>query len=75
VAAGRRRAKEEGMGIRTILVPLDGSEASKPAVETAFMVGRDLAAHVKVLHMRADPKDAVPLLGEGMLGTMIEDEM
>ncbi len=61
------------MGIRTILVPLDGSEASKPAVETAFMVGRDLAAHLKVLHMRADPKDAVPLLGEGMSGTMIEE--
>ncbi|MCZ6465907.1 MAG: universal stress protein, partial [Alphaproteobacteria bacterium] len=61
------------MGIRTILVPLDGSEASKPALETAFMVGRDLAANVKVLHMRADPKDAVPLLGEGMSGTMIEE--
>ena len=61
------------MGIRTILVPLDGSEASKQALETAFMVGRDLAANVKVLHMRADPKDAVPLLGEGMSGTMIEE--
>ena len=61
------------MGIRTILVPLNGSDASKPALETGFMVGRDLAANVKVLHMRADPKDAVPLLGEGMSGTMIEE--
>ncbi len=48
-AAGRRRAMEEGMGIRTILVPLDGSDASKPALETAFMVGRDLGAYARAL--------------------------
>jgi nucleotide-binding universal stress UspA family protein len=56
-----------------ILVPLDGTEASKSALETAFAVGREVAAHVTVLHVRPDPKDAVPLLGEGMSGSMIEE--
>jgi len=61
------------MSMRMILVPLDGTEASKSALETAFMVGREVAAHVTVLHVRPDPKDAVPLLGEGMSGSMIEE--
>lgn len=61
------------MSVRTILVPLDGTDASKSALEMAFTVGRNLAAHVTVLHVRPDPKDAVPLLGEGMSGSMIEE--
>ncbi|MCB2103008.1 MAG: universal stress protein [Rhodobacterales bacterium] len=61
------------MPIRTILAPVDGSEASKSAMDMAFALGRDLPAHVDVLHVRPDPKDAVPLLGEGMSGAMIEE--
>lgn len=61
------------MQMRTILVPLDGTDAARPAMETAFMLGRDLAAHLDVLHVRPDPKDAVPLLGEGMSGAIIEE--
>ncbi len=61
------------MSIRAILVPVDGTEAAVPILETAFMVGRDLAAHLDVYHISADPKDAVPLLGEGMSGAMIEE--
>jgi len=61
------------MSIRSILVPIDGTEASSPALNAAFAAGRDMNAHVEVLHVRADPKDVVPLLGEGMSGAMIED--
>ncbi|MCW8834997.1 MAG: universal stress protein, partial [Rhodospirillales bacterium] len=61
------------MSFRTILVPLDGGEHGRPAMELAFAVGRDFGAHVEVLHVRADPKAAVPLLGEGMSGAMIEE--
>jgi len=38
-------------------------------------MGRALGSHVDVLHVRADPKDTVPLLGEGMSVAMIEDMM
>ena len=61
------------MPIRTILAPIDGTEAAKPVLDAAFTVGRDLMAHIDVLHVRADSKNAVPLLGEGMSGAMIEE--
>ena len=61
------------MAIKTVLVPLDGTDAAKSAMETAFMIGRQMGAHVDVFHVRADPKHAVPLLGEGMSGAMIEE--
>ncbi len=61
------------MPIKTILVPLDGSEGAESVLRTAFGVSRNLAAHLDVLHVRADSKNAVPLLGEGMSGAMIEE--
>lgn len=61
------------MTIRTILVPVDGSEAAKPVMECGLALGRDLGAHVDVLHVRPDPNDTIPLLGEGMSVSMIED--
>ena len=61
------------MTIRTILVPLDGSEAAKPVMEMGLRFGKDHSAHVRVLNVRSDPKDTIPLLGEGMSVSMIED--
>jgi nucleotide-binding universal stress UspA family protein len=63
------------LGIRTMLVSVDGTEPSRHALLTGFAVGRALGSHVDVLHVRADPKDTVPLLGEGMSVAMIEDMM
>ncbi len=61
------------MSIRTILVPVDGSKASGAALDLAFAVGRLFKAHVDVLFVKPDPKNAVPMLGEGMSGAMIEE--
>ena len=61
------------MPIKTILVPIDGTEACRTALDAAFVLGRDLAAHVDVLSIANDPKDAVPLLGEGMSAAIIEE--
>ncbi|MEL0107295.1 MAG: universal stress protein [Rhodospirillaceae bacterium] len=61
------------MPIRRILVTVDGSKASNEAMKSAFSLGKYLPAHVEVMHVRADPKEVVPLLGEGMSGSMIED--
>ena len=63
------------MTIRTILVSVDGSEASQQALRAGFTVGKTLGAHIDVIHVRTDPKDTVPLLGEGMSVAMIEDMM
>lgn len=61
------------MSIKTILVPIDGTETSRTSLDVAFQLGRDLSAHVNVLHVATDPKDAVPLLGEGMSAAIIEE--
>jgi len=61
------------MTIRIIMVPLDGGDAARPALELALVVAKRTGAHLEALHVRADPKDAVPLLGEGMSGAMIEE--
>lgn len=61
------------MPIKTVLVPLDGTEEAQAVLDAAFSVAQDLGAHVEVLHVRADSKNAVPLLGEGMSGAMIEE--
>jgi nucleotide-binding universal stress UspA family protein len=55
------------------LVPVDGSDAAKPAIEAAILVGKRFSSHVVGFHVRANSKDAVPLLGEGMSGAMIEE--
>lgn len=61
------------MSIRTILTPIDGSPASVETAKAGFCVGRELGAHVDAIHVRTDPKDTIPLLGEGMSVAMIED--
>lgn len=61
------------MTIKIILVPLDGSDLSRNALHTGIAMARSCGAHLDVVHVRANPKDAVPLLGEGMSGAVIED--
>ncbi|MEG3617789.1 universal stress protein [Magnetovibrio sp. PR-2] len=59
--------------MRTILVPVDGASDNEGLLNTSFEIARTFGAHVEVLHVRADPRDAVPLFGEGMSGDMIEE--
>ena len=63
------------MSIKSILVVVNGTEASRPALDAAFTVANDFAAHIDVLHVRGDPRDSVPILGEGVSGTLIEEIM
>ncbi len=60
---------------KTILVPVtDGTLAASP-LETAFQIAALSDAHVMGLHVRTDPTTAVPLVGEGMSGGMVEEMM
>ena len=67
------RSKGSTMAICTILVSIDGTEASRNALQVAFAFARSFETNVGVLHVQTDPKDMVPLLGEGMSVAMIED--
>lgn len=61
------------MSIRSILVPVDGAHDNQAMLENAFELARVFNAHVEALHVRPDPRDAVPLFGEGLSGDMVED--
>ena len=61
------------MSIRTILVPITGTDAGHPAVDAAFRLAAQLGAHVEGLHARRNARDALAYIGEGMTGAMIEE--
>lgn len=56
-----------------LLVPLTGQPADRAALAAALQIARAHDAHVDGLFIRPHPADAVPLLGEGMSGAMIDD--
>lgn len=62
-------------GIKTVLAVVGDTESGLATMETAFLVGRDLACHIRVFAVRPDPASAVPLVGEAMSGAMIDEMM
>jgi nucleotide-binding universal stress UspA family protein len=63
------------MTIKTILTPLTGSNSETAVLNTALAIAKRFDAHIDVLHVRTDPRDAIPYLGEGISGDMIEEIM
>ncbi|MDV7339254.1 universal stress protein [Terasakiella sp. A23] len=61
------------MYVKSILAPIDGGNASGHVMCAARVLAKALHAHINVLYVMPDPKAAIPLLGEGMSGAMIED--
>lgn len=59
--------------IKTILVAVSDGVSGQPALDLALLVGREIGTHVKALHVKTDPSNAVPLVGEGMSGVMVEE--
>ena len=60
------------MNVRTILVPVTGTDEGLACNEAAFKLGAHLGAHVEGLHARRDARDALAYIGEGMTGAMID---
>lgn len=63
------------MSLKTILVPLGGTDGDVVALKAALSVARDFDAHLDALFVKLDPRDAVPMLGEGMSGAMVDEIM
>ncbi|CAO3427277.1 COG0589: Universal stress protein UspA and related nucleotide-binding proteins [Azospirillum doebereinerae] len=69
------RSGRNAMTYKTILVPLGGGDNDPVALKAALAVARDFDAHVVALFVTLDPRDAVPMLGEGMSGAMVDEIM
>ncbi|MGH6897225.1 MAG: universal stress protein [Geminicoccaceae bacterium] len=60
------------MSIRTILVPLFGGEIDGRGLEAALGAAQRFGAHVNALFVRIDPRDAIPVIGEGVSPAVID---
>ncbi|MGE5517400.1 MAG: universal stress protein [Bacteroidota bacterium] len=60
---------------KTVLVPVSDGDSAAASLDTAFGLAAVFGAHVVGLHVRTDPTSAVPLVGEGMSGGMVEEMM
>ena len=63
------------MAFRKILVPVGGGDATPWILEGALLFAGATGAHINAVHVHADIKEAFPLLGDGMSGSMIEEMM
>ena len=63
------------MAVRKILVPLSGEAAEAEVLGTAMTVAKRFGAQIMGLFVRADPINALPYLGEGTSGQVIEQLM
>lgn len=63
------------MSLRTILAMVSGGDGDTATLDVAAAVARRFSAHIDVLHVKGDPRDAVPFLGEGASGALIEQIM
>lgn len=61
------------MAIRRILCLLDGDESREPVLPTALAVAAGHRACVEVLHVAIEPREAIPIVADGMTATMAED--
>lgn len=63
------------MSIKTLLVPVTSVDISTSPLEAAYLVAEMFDAHIDVLHVRPDPRNMIPYVGEGMSGALIEEVM
>lgn len=61
------------MKIAKILAAASGDPEARAAMETAFRLGQRYDAHIEVINVRRNPRDAVAFMTEGMTGAVIEE--
>ena len=61
------------MSIKRILCPLYGSASDTAALNTGLALTKRFGAQADILFVRPNPTDALPYLGEGISGPVVED--
>lgn len=60
------------MDVTSILSVVDGGPRSGAVAKASFKLAKTLNAYLEVLHVEPDPRDSLPVVGEGMTGTLVE---
>ncbi|MCC6919956.1 MAG: universal stress protein [Alphaproteobacteria bacterium] len=61
------------MGLNYVLCPVTGGEEDGPALRAALGIALGFNAHVRALFVRSSVVAAIPYLGEGLTGTVVEN--
>lgn len=61
--------------VKSILAVVSDPKSGRACLHTALKLGRQLDCHVDALHILADPTAALPLVGEAMSGSMVDEMM
>lgn len=61
------------MGLKYILCPVTGGDEDGPALRAALQVASQFQAHVRALFVRSSVAAAIPYLGEGLTGAVVEN--
>jgi nucleotide-binding universal stress UspA family protein len=67
--------EEPRMSIKSILAVAAGGPGDHVVLDTALSLARPFAARIVVLHVKIDPRTAIPMVGEGMSSAVIADVM
>jgi len=61
------------MSIRTVLVPLSGSDSCQSGLEAAARTAKAFDAHLIALHVKLDPAAAVPFIADGLTADIVQE--
>ena len=61
------------MSMRVIFAPLTGRKSDEAVFATSGATAKRFKAHVDAVFLRTDPREAIPYLGEGMSGALVEE--
>ncbi|NKB60118.1 MAG: universal stress protein [Alphaproteobacteria bacterium] len=61
------------MTIQVIFAPVTGRKSDSSVLAAARGAAKRFNAHIDVVSLRADPRDAIPYLGEGISGALVEE--
>ncbi|MBL8836598.1 MAG: universal stress protein [Alphaproteobacteria bacterium] len=61
--------------LRVVLAPVSGLGGDAAVLEAAQVLAQMMPVHIEVLHARPDAREAVPFMGEGASGALVEQVM
>lgn len=61
------------MSLRMLLVPVTGKDEHDSVVQTALLLASKFKSHLTALHVRPDPRSAIPFIGEGLTAEVVQD--
>ena len=68
----QRSSMDSPLMFRTILAPLWGNAQDDTILSAAFSIGGS-TVHVEALYVRPDPRESLPMFGEGVSASLIND--